>query len=328
MCPNPETGGPTTHAGINFQNCIAVLRLARMLADTEFGEQLLGKIIAVRSEAPTEVDDVVVTYSSQRREYIQAKLRVSPGESAWDAMWQHFYKQYQQPNFNRGDQGGDIITIAIEWTTQAADLENLLSRATTSESYTVWKARVTLPQSKLIEMLLNTLQLDGEEMLRVCKHVRVWRVPYGLDPLKSDSFENEIRRILQGVVFPAESVFSILLGLVATTASLRTDLTYESVVAHLNQRGVEVKRFEARPLSLSVEEQRRLRQKLDGLIVQYNLLNERINRIRAALAIETDVEKQFRAQKRLEILEAERSSLSKEITEIEQTGVKQNNKSN
>ena len=327
MCPNPETGGPTTHAGINFQNCIAVLRLARMLADTEFGENSLGKIIAVRSEAPTEVDDVVVTYSSQRREYIQAKLRVSPGESAWDAMWQHFFKQYQQPNFNRTDLG-DIITIAIQWTTQASDLDNLLSRATTSESYTIWRQRITQPQSKLLEMLLNTLSVDDEEMLKFCKHVRVWRVPYDLDPLKSDSFESEIRRIVQGIVFPAEGVFSILLGLVATTASLRTDLTYESVVAHLHQRGVEVKRFEAGPLSLSVEEQGRLRQKLDGLTTQYNLLSERINRIRAALAIETDVERQFSSQTRLELLEAERGNLSKEISEIEKIGVKRNDKSN
>ncbi|HET6975225.1 MAG TPA: hypothetical protein VFI24_02795 [Pyrinomonadaceae bacterium] len=327
MCPNPETGGPTTHAGINFQNCIAVLRLARMLADTEFGENSLGKIIAVRSEAPTEVDDVVVTYSSQRREYIQAKLRVSPGDSAWDVMWQHFYKQYQQPDFNREDLR-DIITIAIQWTTQAADLDNLLSRAMTSESYTVWRQRITQPQSNLLETLLNTLSVDGEEMLKFCKHIRVWRVPYDFDPLKSDSFENEVRRVIQGVVFPAEGVFSILLGFVATTASLRTNLTYESVVAHLNQRGVEVKRFEARPFSLSVEEQGRLLQKLDGLITQYNLLSERINRLRAALAIETDVERQFSVQTRLQLLEEERSNLSKEITEIEQTGVKQINKSN
>lgn len=327
MCPNPEAGGPTTHAGINFQNCIAVLRVARMLSGTEFGENSLGKIIAVRSEAPTEVDDVVVTYSSQRREYIQAKLRVSSGDSAWDVMWQHVYKQYQQPDFNREDLG-DIITIAIQWTTQAADLDNLLTRALTSESYTVWQQRITQPQSKLLESLLNLLQADGEEMLRFCKHVRVWRVTYDLDPLKSDSFENEVRQIVQGIVFPAEGVFSILLGFVATTASLRTNLTYESVVAHLNQRGVEVKKLEARPLSLSVEEQGRLLQKLDGLIKQYNLLSERINRLRAALAIETDVDRQFSLQTRLQLLEDERSNLSKEITEIEQTGVKQINKSN
>lgn len=326
MCPNPETGGPTTHAGINFQNCIAALRLARMLAQTEFGEQSLGKIIAVRCEAPTEVDDILVTYSSQRKEYIQAKLRVSPGDDAWDTMWHHFYKQYHQPTFNNKIPG-DLITIAIQWTTQAADLENLLSRATTSESYTVWEARLTQPQSKLLERLLNLLQLDGEEMLKVCKQIRVWRVPYDLDPLKSDSFENEIKRILQGIMFPAESTFSILLGLVATTASLRTDLTYESVVAYLNQRGVEVKRNEARPHFPGAEELRRLHQKLDGMIAQYNLLSERIDRIRAALAIETDVEKQFSAEMRLELLETERAKLSQEIGEIENAGVTSNNKS-
>jgi hypothetical protein len=327
MCPNPESGGPTTHAGINFQNCIAVLRLARMLEGAEFGEQLLGKIVAVRSEAPSDVDDIVVTYSSQRKEYIQAKLRVSPGESAWVKMWQHFYNQYQQPNFNR-EALGDVITLAVEWTTQAADLENLLSRASTSESYLVWRDRLTQSQSNLLRTLLNTLQLDREEMLKFCRRIRVWRVPYGLDPLNSDSFENEIQRILQGILFPAEGVFSILLGLVATKASLRTDLTYESVVVHLNQRGVKVKRFEARPISLSVEEQGRLQQKLQGLTLQHDLLCERINLIRGDLGIETDVERQFRAQKRLERLEEECALLSNEISEIERTGVKQNNKSN
>ena len=327
MCPNPETGGPTTHAGINFQNSIAALRLARMLADTEFGENSLGKIIAVRSEAPTEVDDVVVTYSSQRKEYIQAKLRVSPGESAWYTMWQHFYKQYQQPNFNRDDLG-DIITIAIQWTSQAADLDNLLSRALTSESVAVWRQRITQPQSTLLEKLLEILSVDDEEMLKFCKHLRVWRVQYGLDPLKSDSFENEVTRIVQGIVFPSEGVFSILLGFVATTASLRTDLTYASVVAHLKQRGVEVKKFQAQPISISVEETERLHQKRDGLIAQYRLLNERINRIRADLAIETDVERRFSAEKRLELREAERDNLSKQISEIEQTGVKPTDQSN
>ena len=319
MCPNPESGGSTTHAGINFQNCIAVLRIAHMLSNTDFGEYSLGKVVSVRSEAPVDVDDVLVTYSSQRREYIQAKLRVSSGDSAWNVMWQHFYKQYNQSDFNRSDQG-DIITLAVQWTTQTNDLENLLIRATTSESYAIWEARLTQQQLKLALSIMSTLNIGEDEMLGVCKHVKIWRLPYDLDPLKSDSIENEVRRLLQGVVFPPESVFSVLLGLVATTASLKTVLTYQVVVGHLKQRGIEVRKIEPRSPSLSVNEESRRRQRLQGLQTQYDLLSERINRLRSALAIETDPDRQFATEKKLESLEGDRSKLSREITEIEQAG--------
>jgi len=65
-------------------------------------------------------------------------------------------------------------------------------------------------------------------------------------------------------------------------------------------------------------ERRRLEQKLEALRSEYDLRREKAKRIRAALAIETDVAVKFKLEQQLQIEEAELTRLDQQINEIEQ----------
>ena len=55
----PERGGPAAQSGIHYQNSVAALYLGRLCDDTSRRD--FERIISVRVEAPSEVDDIVVT---------------------------------------------------------------------------------------------------------------------------------------------------------------------------------------------------------------------------------------------------------------------------
>jgi hypothetical protein len=71
-------GGQTTQSGIYFQNSITVLRLADMLFQRQLPTLLSPSIISVTTEAPTEVDDTVLNWSTGKHEFIQTKSSFDP----------------------------------------------------------------------------------------------------------------------------------------------------------------------------------------------------------------------------------------------------------
>lgn len=239
MSSKPEKGGPATQAGIYFQNCITVLRLAEMLCQGQLPPSSSGRITSVRTEAPEEVDDTVVTWSSGRKEYIQAKLSISPKSEAWNILWNHFYQQYQSPDFNRTP-NGDAITLAVNWTPQMLDLENALTRARTADSAQEWIERSTASHQKFLKSIKTVLGIDDEILFQLCRFVRVWISPFESDPEKTDTFERQVCGKLDGVVEPTTSVFSLLVDLVGRTARVRGTWRYDDLVDYLEQKKLRV----------------------------------------------------------------------------------------
>lgn len=87
-----ERGGPTTQAGIQYQNSVSALYLGRMCDAAPRSDR--RRIVEVRVEAPTEVDDTVVRFADEHRTYIQVKLDVHRGDKAWRKLWKDFDAQF------------------------------------------------------------------------------------------------------------------------------------------------------------------------------------------------------------------------------------------
>src|SRR4030095_6470255 len=96
----PDRGGPRTQSGYLYQNSIAALYLGRLCDMTLRSDD--QRIVKVRVETPTDVDDIVVTFADDSTKYIQAKENVRDNESAWTKLWNDFEAQFNNPVFTRG----------------------------------------------------------------------------------------------------------------------------------------------------------------------------------------------------------------------------------
>src|SRR5205823_9430666 len=92
-----ERGGTTTQSGILFQNSVTALRFGRMLDSTARPDS--EAVVIVRAEAPTSVDDTVVTFRDGHREFIQAKEAIT--EEAWQNLWFDISAEFQESSFAR-----------------------------------------------------------------------------------------------------------------------------------------------------------------------------------------------------------------------------------
>ncbi|MDT7808672.1 MAG: hypothetical protein QOJ70_2485 [Acidobacteriota bacterium] len=212
-----------------------------MLAGAEVAEPRLGKVTSVRNEAPTCVDDVVVTYSTGRTEYIQVKLDVSPGHDAWDKMWKHFYEQFRSANFAKGD-GGDLITLVVNNSLKMKELSELLRRAHEAESYQEWAELLAAPHRSTLRSITDALarkniRVDDETLLRLCRQVRVkWSDETSIDD--TESIPNQVNVKLKDRFKSAEPIFDVLLAIVSNKARFGSRLTFDGVVAELRYKGI------------------------------------------------------------------------------------------
>src|SRR3546814_38913 len=77
-----ERGGPTTQAGIHYQNSVAALCLGDLLRWDVVNPA--ERVVEVRLEAPADVDDIVVCHADGHRDWIQVKLDLEPRGNAWE----------------------------------------------------------------------------------------------------------------------------------------------------------------------------------------------------------------------------------------------------
>lgn len=92
-----ERGGTTTQSGILYQNSIAALYLGRLCDSTPRPDKYA--VEAVRIEAPSAVDDIVVTHRDGHRAFIQAKENIRDNDEAWQGLWKAFENQFWNADF-------------------------------------------------------------------------------------------------------------------------------------------------------------------------------------------------------------------------------------
>lgn len=236
MSLTPEPGGPTTQTGIYFQNCVTVLRLADLLSGDQVSVPISGKVIAVRTEAPEEVDDTAVTWSNGRREFIQAKISLPTHGEAWAKLWKHMYSQYIATDFKRS-LDGDIITLAVSWSPSMVSLQNILLRARTSETEVEWFDRLNNRQQVILENIKTIINLDDRPLFQFCSYVQAWILNFEGDPMETDTFDNEVHRKLQTTLDSTTNVFSVLMDLTGRTARIRGSWRFDDLAQYLTQRG-------------------------------------------------------------------------------------------
>lgn len=255
----PERGGSATQDGVYFQNCIAVLKMSAMLSgqelDMEVDRRPLGKIVSVRIEAPDDVDDVVVAYSTGAKEYIQAKTSITVGSKEWIKLWADCYRLYQRLS-TQNNAGLDVITLAVRQSPTMQELKTLMVRAATSESVAEWlDERITEKQVSLLNSIREALDkpgvnIDDSALLLLCKTISVWLVNFEADPTGTDSFVNRVKQILHHTVKPLDTIFPLLKELASYTARSKATWTLEKLMGVLKENDYQIVEIPSLPLGL------------------------------------------------------------------------------
>ncbi len=136
-----ERGGPTTQAGIRYQNSIAALYLGELLQ--LHAPSAREQISEVRIEAPADVDDIVVRFADRHRDWVQVKLTLSATGTAWRKLWRDFYLQSTFMDFGTEDR---LVLVIGDHNTLAANLRECAERTLSSSDCSEWHERLTDPQ--------------------------------------------------------------------------------------------------------------------------------------------------------------------------------------
>ncbi|MCF1503810.1 hypothetical protein L0F51_08560 [Afifella sp. H1R] len=176
-----ERGGPTTQAGIYYQNSIAALYLGDLLRWDIANP--VERVVEVRVEAPAHVDDIVIRYSDRHREWVQAKLTIAPRGKAWEKLWVDFVAQREAEDFSAEDR---LVLLLGTTSPLAQTLTDLAERAQHGNA-DEWRSRLTSDQAALatsIEALVGDahrifqrLRVERIEDVRLVRDFAPYRLP-------------------------------------------------------------------------------------------------------------------------------------------------------
>jgi hypothetical protein len=165
-----EPGGTTTQSGISYQNLVAARSVSVMLSAGELPD--IDRPGAVRVEAPTEVDDVVITFADGHRTFIQAKESLQATGEVWTKLWRHFAAQFTQANF-RND--ADWLHLVIgEEKTEFLDLKKAFDLTAGAQSEQEWYGRLSAASLKVWrEKVAPLLAAEVSDRFAFAQRVRV-----------------------------------------------------------------------------------------------------------------------------------------------------------
>jgi hypothetical protein len=167
-----ERGGPTTQSGIIYQNSIAAIQLGKLVDPRSFKDG--ERVVRVRVEALTKVDDIVIEYADKHKLYIQVKENVSPGGKAWVKMWTDFCEQYCDQSFKKGF---DLLLLQNgEPSKSIENVRKLCLYAKESTDYKEWVGRLTKEQKTLVDSIyphIAHLLVDKEQIKMFYAHIMV-----------------------------------------------------------------------------------------------------------------------------------------------------------
>ena len=164
-----ESGGTTTQSGIYYQNSIAALYLGKLVHSSRTSEETVE---SVRVEAPEAVDDVVVTYSNGKKEYIQAKERLNSSSEEWKKLWSSFKTQADICQ-STGHSYSLILAISNTDSTMQG-LKELCDRANGKENVDEWIESLNSSQLSIVEKIKQPdILTDNETIFGLLKFVKV-----------------------------------------------------------------------------------------------------------------------------------------------------------
>ena len=157
------SGGATTQDGIFYQNTVAARHLADLLELGPLSPR--ERVVEVRVEAPSDVDDVVVRFADGHRDWLQAKLRIQTSGDAWHGLWSNLAAQAASAEFGPEDR---LVIVMGEHDDTARGLRDLCERAVTAPDETEWRAKLNDRHNKLLLAIERALGCSGDaiELLR------------------------------------------------------------------------------------------------------------------------------------------------------------------
>jgi hypothetical protein len=202
-----EGGGPANQSGILYQNSIAALYVGRLCDNIPRPDE--HAIVGVRVEAPTAVDDIVITYRDGHRAFIQAKENIRANDAAWIRLWKSFEAQFWSTDFQRDR---DLLLLHVgEGYEEHRALREISSRTHSSPTPAEWFSRLSETQTKLlkkIKLLITPEHSGEEELLELFRRIRVKirpleeieqdMVPYWIPA--SNKSQQELFRLLRDLV--------------------------------------------------------------------------------------------------------------------------------
>ena len=223
----PEAGGVTTQSGIFYQNSVAALYLGRLIDSAERPSSQL--VVHVCVEALHHVDDVVVTFADEHKEYIQAKENIAGNGDAWRGVWNSFCQEFQSASFRRGVDRLVLQIGSLEGTLPG-DLRELCQRTSGSAGYAEWTDRSTEKQRLLLDKIVPHLSpelMADESIFRFFQHIEARTWP--LEHIQQDRIPTWIP---QSNRLPQE-LFRLLRDRVGGNARVRGEFTAQSLMKSL-----------------------------------------------------------------------------------------------
>lgn len=158
-----EVGGATNQAGIYYQNCVAAMQLLELLDLRSVPAR--ERVVAVRVEAPGDVDDIVVEYADGHRHFLSAKMSIRASGDAWDNMWADLRAEVAAATTRPDDQ---ISIIVAERSTASDTVASLCTIALTSIDAAEFDGRLTETQRRILSKIgpTSTSLVDRYELLR------------------------------------------------------------------------------------------------------------------------------------------------------------------
>ena len=224
----PEHGGATTQDGIYYQNTVA----ARYLADLIDLAQLppRERVVEVRLEAPSFVDDIVVTFSDGHRDWLHAKMSLRSSGNVWTRVWSDLVAQLVSPEFGAEDR---LIIVFGEFDRTSRTLRDLCERSVTASDQVEWRDRLGAQHRKLlvaIEQALGSVT-DPLEVLR--------RTTVEIAPLQQIEESFERRRLGLASALPPHFL-SVLRDIAGGGARRRMLFLAPRLRRRLSEFGIEV----------------------------------------------------------------------------------------
>lgn len=164
-----EIGGPTTQAGIRFQDRVAALYLGRMLDPRERPSR--DRPVEVRVETTDAVDDLVVCFDDGSRHFLQVKLALQRRGDAWESLWRALHRQLTL-DLSLDDR---LALVVGGPSSLASDLKELTAR-TDSADPVQWFERITTRQRDIASSITQVIDAPNTEVFRLFRRLdlHVW----------------------------------------------------------------------------------------------------------------------------------------------------------
>lgn len=164
-----EAGGPSTQAGVRYQDQVAALYLGRMIDPRERPRH--DQPVEVRIEAPECVDDFVVKFADGSHRFFQVKLSLDATGLAWKSLWPSLLRQLET-NFNLDDRLELVLGAPSNLASQLIEI----TRRHEGSDFAEWHTRLSESQRRLISSIQKLLSNDIQKVWRIvtCLDISIW----------------------------------------------------------------------------------------------------------------------------------------------------------